>query len=264
MTPPSFKDQTSVLLAILVASFLLLADLVGILGWFKTARAYVLYPVQSVGGEVIRNTRDTLASLVKGNSLKRENLSLRQRVLELENVVTTLEQAQQKQTGYQAFLQYTAQEKYKKVVTAQVLDTHADLLQGKLTLGQGSRAGISVGMPVVLGSTYVGFISEVTPFESKCITVYLPNQEFLGYVQKRKLSGIVKVGINGMELGDLLASEQVALHDVVSLKREGFPYFFTLGTISRAPLNNGSAERTAGIVSPIQLDELNFVTIIQE
>lgn len=264
MTPPTFKDQTGVLLAILVASLLLLADLVGLLGWFKSARAYILYPVQIVGEEIFRNTRNTLTSVVKGNSLKQENLTLRQRVLELENIVTTLEQAQEKQTGFQAFQQHISQEKYRKTVIAQVLDTHTNALQGKLTLGQGSRAGVVVGMPVALGSAYVGYISEVTPFESTCLTFYLPNQEFLGYVQKRKVTGIVRVGINGMELGDLLASEQVVLHDVVTLKRAGYPYFFTLGAVSRAPLNNGSAERTASITSQVQLDELNFVTIVQE
>ena len=264
MASNSIMNQTGLLVAILIASLLLLADLVGYVNWFKNARSYIVYPVQVFGAATVKTLQLASLSVVQGSSLKSENLTLRQKVLELEGVVAEYTRERELSTEFKEYLATINEASYAGTESATVLDLNVGNLQGKILLNKGEMAGISKGMPVVYGSYYIGVISEVTTFESTCITFLLPAQEFVGYVQKRNISGIVNVGINGMELRDLLANEKVTLHDAVTIKREGYPYFMTLGTIAVVPANNGSAERKAMLVSPVALSDLTFVTIVKK
>ena len=254
----------SLLYIVLLSSILLLGDLVGFFHGYKNFRSFVGTPIATFYQNTKLTFEYTFFSMSHGTSLKHENVALRQRILELEGIVGQYQLETQQDVKLHQFYESTQSTKYGQVVNAQVLDTYANRLPGKLLLNKGLRDGLEVGMPVVFGSFYVGYLSEVNTADSTCTTYLVPNQEFIGYIPTRKLTGIIKVGISDITLGDLLASENVALHDVVTIKREGYSYLFTLGAISQVPTNNGSAERKAKITGSVPVTEISFVTIVKK
>lgn len=264
MAPTRSKDYSQLLVGVLLASLVLLLDLVGFLSWYKNFRSYVLHPGLTAFHNVSVGITEATISAFKGTTLRKENLVLRQKVLELESLSTQYAEQLKATSALQQLYETTKVTTFKSTEKAQILDLHAERLAGKLLLNKGATSGIKEGMPVTVANYYLGYITSVTPYESTCTTYEIPGQEFVGYIQSKKITGIVRVGINGMELGDLLATEQVALHDVVSLRKEGYPYYLTLGTITKIPLNNGSAERTAIVNSPLMLTNLTYVTIIKQ
>lgn len=264
MSPSQPNDTTPLLVAIFFSSILILLDLVGFLGWYKNIRSYISYPITTVGHNLNTIFLQTVSSTLHGTTLKNENLALRQKVIELESLVISYTDQVNKLPALQKLYETTRAVSYKKTENAEVISTRADQVAGKLLLNKGSSSGIKLGMPVVVANFYLGYISSVTTFDSISTIFSIPGQEFICYIQAKKITGIARVGINGVELGDLLANEKVALHDVVSIKRDGFPYFYTLGNIMRIPANNGSAERKAVVESPIDISTLMYVTIIKE
>lgn len=265
MPPATSKDYTPILVLLFISSLLLLLDLTGMLTGFKRLRSYLTYPLTTVSFTIKSSWINSLQSIFKGSSLKTENIELKQKLLELEAANEAyIEKIDTYKTLEDEINSIQKDREYKRSERARVLDLYTDNVRGKLKLNKGERSGITAGMPVVVGGVYIGYISEVTPFESTCVTYIIPGQEFVGYILKSKVSGIVKTEISTIEMTDLLATEQVKLHDMVSIRRENLPYFYSLGTISRAPPNDGSAERKALISEILSLDSISFVTIVIE
>ncbi len=264
MPPVETREKSGLLIITLVASLLLLADLVGFFQWYKNARSYIGFPIATLTHEIARNLGYTISSVVTNNSLKRQNIDLRQKVIELELLSQTYKTELEKHPDLNKLSESIKKSNYLKTEQAEILDIQAQNLPGQLLLNKGEKNGITKGMPVVFGNAYIGYISQVTTNDSLCTSYVVPGQEMVGYIAIKKITGIIKVSLSDMQLGDLLATEQVALHDVVSVKRENYPYFFALGLVSKVPLNNGSAERTATISSSIPISDLTYVTIVKE
>lgn len=265
MPPTTSKDLTPILVLLFFSSLLLLLDLTGALYWFKQIRSYIAYPLTTVSFTIKSGTLHSFQNIFDGSTLSEENITLKQRILELETANTSYAQDIESFKSLGKELDTLKKDKeYKRSERARVLDIHTENIRGKIKLNRGSRVGIRTGMPVVIGNSYVGYISEVTPYESICITYLIPGQEFVGYILKSKISGILKTEISTIEMTDLLATEQVKLHDVVSVRREDYPYYFSFGTIAKVPANDGSAERKATVNGLLPLDFINYVTVVLE
>ncbi|MCC7304121.1 hypothetical protein IT418_01765 [bacterium] len=264
MAPAESQGRTGLLLVTLIMTIVLLADLVGFMQWYKNIRSYILLPVTVFIDTIQKNSAYTLISIVKSDTLKKQNIELRQRVIELESLAESYKTELDKVPRLNELSSIIGRNNYKSVEQAQILDVQHGRIKGMLQINKGTQNGITVGMPAVFGNFYIGYVSSVTSNDSIITGYMVPGQEFAGYVQTKKITGIVTVGVNDIELGDLLATEQVALHDIVSIRQENFPYFFTLGLISKVPLNNGSAERKATITGKVSVNDLTYITIIKQ
>jgi cell shape-determining protein MreC len=250
-------------LTILVSTIVMLSDLTGYLGQIKRLRAIVAFPVQSFVHSTTTIGKNIFA-IFGQQSIVKENAELKQRAISLElTLEETLSQSQLR-NNIEKYESLLSPKDYKKTQEALILDTNYGDFQGKLLLNKGSTQGIEKGMLVVLGNNYIGFIAEANDYTSVCHTFELPNQQLVGYLLSRKVTASVQTSLNDIRLYDLLATDTLQLHDTVSVRREKSPYYVTLGNIAQLPEQTGSAERVARIKSSITINELSFVTIVQE
>lgn len=257
--------RTDVLLiyTLLFSSIVILADLTGYISLVRQFRALTIYPIE-VTTSAIKKTTANFFSVFTQKSLLTENNKLKQRNLELESKLLEYEQNAiigKEVARYSATVPAAT---YKKTIDALILDNSYSNNQGQLLLAKGTTNGIKKGMPVVLGTSYIGYISEESAFSSVCTTFLQPGQQFVGYLLTRKITASVKTSLSTMQLFDLLATDTVQLHDVVSIKRDGFAYYFKLATITHLPDKTGSAERTAILESALNVTDLSYVTVVQE
>lgn len=262
MSPTAQQDKLLLPFLTLATSLFLLLDLVGMLQWFKNFRSYLMFPIHTLSSSIVTNTGLLTTSILQNNSIKMQNLLLKERILELESENSKLQKEIAEFPKFAEYQKTLGLHSYQQTVTAQILDIRVNTIEGTLLLNKGSNDGAKVGMPVIYNNYYVCSLIEVRSADSLCLSFIVPGQEFIGYIPSKKITGIVKIGINGMVLGDLLATEKVSLKDAVSMKKEDFPYFFTLGIISEVPPDDGSAERKAVLDSPLRLSELLYVTIV--
>jgi cell shape-determining protein MreC len=257
------RTDSLLIYTVLFSSIIILADLTGYITSIKRFRAFTTYPLV-VATSTIKKSTSNFLSIFRQESLLKENNQLKQRNLELESKLSDLEQSKTVAAEIAKYTSTITAKEYKKTVTALIIDNSYSNNQGQLLLAKGTSSNIEKGMPVVLGSTYIGYISEASDFSSVCTTYLQPGQQFVGYLLTRKITASVKTTLSAIQLFDLLATDTVQLLDTVSIKREKYPYFFTLATIIQLPNKTGSAERTAVLESPIRISELTYVTVVQE
>jgi cell shape-determining protein MreC len=248
---------------ILFSSIVVLADLIGYLAFVKRFRSFITYPISYTASKV-QLSLNTFGALFSQGSLTKENAQLKQRVIELESALSLQNEDKALAAALDSYKKTIPSATYKKTFNALILDTRYQYSPGKLLLAAGNNNGLKEGMPVVLGATYIGYLSEVSDFSSVVTTYQHAGQQFVGYLLSRKITASIKTTLTEIYLFDLLATDIIQLHDQVSIKRAGYPYFFQFGTISTLPNVAGSADRLVTIRNPITTTELTYVTIVLE
>lgn len=248
----------------LFSAIITLTDLVGFLAWYKNLRSIILYPIQVTTHSLVTGISNISRATLNADSMLQENALLKQKVLALEDSVEALQSQQALAEAIKLYPELFSKQSYKKTEKAQILDTSYNNVYGRLLLNKGSNAGVTQGAPVVIGALYVGTITEVFPFSSVCTTIFVPGQQLLATIPKRKITATAKSSLTDVRLIDLLASEQIQQDDSVYIFRDGYPYMMLLGAISQPPENTGSAERSAKILPGLTLDTALLVNIVLE
>jgi len=262
MNPKHREIPRNILFLILTAAILVLADLTGYLSGYKNIRNYFGMPFTTAARYISTTLGYTTNSIVNSRKLKEENLELRQKILLLDNIITQAEENREFSDSLEKSLNEAKRIKYKKVISSEILTMKYSNLTGKILLNRGEKDGIKVGMPVAIGNKYVGYIEETYLYQSLCKSYLVPDQEFVGYIPRNKVTGILHTTVNYIKFQDLLATDKVNLQDSVKIKQDGYPYYFEIGKVISIPRKEGSAEKIAHITSTLDLEKYYFVTII--
>lgn len=248
--------------AFLVSILILLMDLVGLFSGFKGFRSYITYPFSVFYENITTTIQTTSISIFGSKNLKRENIELKQRLILLKDIIDIEEEEKIKQSSISKLIKKINKEEYKGYVIGEVLTTNYDDIDGLIQISVGTRDGITQGLPVVFGSSYIGEIDKAYPQYSVVRTLSVPGQEFIAYIRKRKVTGIMNTHVSNIIVSDLLATYPIYTGDTVFLRNDNMPYFFNAGKIKSIPQKTGSAEKTAIISPSIDISELHYISVI--
>lgn len=252
----------SYIYGLLLSIILILLDLVGFFSSIKSFRSYITYPILVLTSQTAEKITILSNGLFNSTNLRSENIELKQRILTLEESLDIYKDNLEDYSKYINTVRQITKTDYKEVTQARILSNHYNNSDGLILLDAGSNSGITVGSPVVYGKYYVCFIEEVYPQFSICKSMQIPGQEFVAYIPKRKVTGILNTTVKELFVGDLLATDPVTLGDEVKIKMENFNYYLTVGNIIEIPQKEGSAEKLAIITPSVNISDLTFVSVI--
>lgn len=248
--------RVSVLIA--VSFSLLLLDRNGLLGIVKQPLEFVVLPLK----QTVRTTAVALSQFysIAGSYssiaiLREEKLKLTQTNEELVHAALVLHEENEqlrKQLGASLPPSF-------KLTPANVIAV-SDVLE----VSAGKKEGIVVGNSVIVGSTMIGKVTNVSEYRSQIAllsegTVEVPVRTTRG------ARGIVASQSDNIVIGNVLQKDPLFLEDQVFTSGEGgFPPSLLIGKISHIAVSDVSVYKQAIITSPVALQTLKTVFIITQ
>lgn len=211
-------------------------------------------------------TTDMMKSLVRIGSLRRENVSLsaeniqlRSRVAELEDMEKENEQlrteigAQRRRSDY--------------AITALVVGYDSRGMGDWLMLNKGKKDGIVSGMTVISGeNVLVGTVEEVLESMARVRLITHPNMVFNVHTVETQAKGVVrgKFGL-GILLDSVLQTESIREGDrvVTSEWGEQYPPGLFVGIIGGVGVSSDGLFQQATVIPPMSFFDMRSVSLIR-
>jgi rod shape-determining protein MreC len=181
------------------------------------------------------------------------------RILELEQLVTELEQQNQQ---FKKLLDYADSQK-TTAINAPIIGRNADRWWNRVTLGKGSKDGIKPGFVVMGIGGLVGRVTHVTPHTSKVLLISdaesrvgatLSRNRQLGYIQGKDSQTVVMHFFT--KVVDIKTGDQITTSNLSNLYPAGLP----LGRV-KAVKSDSSSDPETEIELSAPMDILEWVTV---
>ena len=181
------------------------------------------------------------------------------RILELEQLVTELEQQNQQ---FKKLLDYADSQK-TPAINAPIIGRNADRWWNRLTLGKGAKDGIKPGFVAMGIGGLVGRVTHVTPHTSKVLLISdaesrvgatLSRNRQLGYIQGKDSQTVVMHFFT--KVVDIKTGDQITTSNLSNLYPAGLP----LGRV-KAIKSDGNSDSGTEIELTAPIDILEWVTV---
>lgn len=244
----SFTSTVTVLLGLFV--MLLLLNVAGALGPFKSTAGFLLKPVAGVFN--------------LGSDEASETEALKERVSELTAEVAAREEAKLENDRLREQLNFAKTNNYK-LASGRVISQDPANYQQFLTIDQGSGAGINKGMAVVSGGVLVGRIIETTPNTAKVFLITDFNSAVPVLAQQTRAAGLVR-GTRGFGLALEMVQQTDQLNTGDTVLTSGFggeyPPGLVVGTLGEIKRRDTDVFQSADITPSADFRKLERVFVI--
>lgn len=208
---------------------------------------------------------DTVHSVARIGSLKRENAHLSSEVILLRSRVAELEDMERENDQLRSEIQ-VASRRPEKVATALVVGYDSRGSGNWILINKGSRDGVVLGMTVIFGeNVLVGRIEEVLESVAKVSLITHPKSVFNAHTVETQARGVVrgKFGI-GIILDSVLQTESIREGDTVVTSEWGeqYPPGLYVGTVNQVGISSDGLFQQATLSSPINFFDIRSVSII--
>jgi rod shape-determining protein MreC len=196
--------------------------------------------------------------------VSRENRRLQDRVAQLEQQATRLEELRQGNERLQALLQFRA-ELQGEVYGARVIGRDPLLGSRTITLDRGERDGVRKGMAVLAREGVVGQIIEVSHLAARALVLTDHNSGVDAIVQRTRARGIVQGDAeNSCRMKYLRRGEDVMPGDrVITSGMDGiFPKGILIGEVRDVSRGQRGLLQMATVEPSVPLDRLEEVLIV--
>ncbi len=198
--------------------------------------------------------------------LQRENLTLRQKVAELERENNLLREEVLASRRLQLLLQFRDKH-FPSSITAQVIGKDPSSWFKSITLNRGEKDGVKKGMAVITPQGVIGQILKTSPNYSTVLLITDYNSAIDAITQRTRAKAIVEgLGENLCQLKYLRRSEEVMVGDkvVTSGLTGSFPKGLMIGEIRKVEKTGEGVFQYAELIPSVDLTKLEEVLIITE
>ena len=245
-----------------IGVFLLLAR-----GWQLSYRLLnglqvVTEPVLAAETQGAKKSINFFTVIISLRDLARENAELRARNTELEAKVTELKEIEHENAILRQELTFTEETK-KDYVPAQLIGRGATGLHKDLILNRGREDGIALGQAVVAQGYLVGVINHVQDSQSTVLLINHPRSLVPALLQDSRSTGLLRGGISGLSLTDILIDAPVQTGETILTSGLGgeLAAGIPIGKVVSIDAKKGDITKTAAIVSPIDPTKLELVFV---
>jgi len=240
-------------------------------GWLfapvRTVMMTVTYPVQKIFSAVAFTFSDTYTFLVSIGELKDENVRLEKERLALLVTHAEYEDIKRENDELRRALDILPRDKFH-LRSATIISRDIAGMGNWISIDQGRNAGIKEGMSVIVeNGILIGKVVEVFPASARIML--LSNGESLvsGVSLESEAKGIVKgeYGL-GLTLDMVLQKDTIKVGDTIITSGLGgdIPRGLVIGTLQNVHFSSDKLFQQATIVSPVRLDALRYVFVIQD
>lgn len=226
----------------------------------------VCSPFQKASTWVIHTVQGVFQRYIFLVGLRKENLSLKQKVAELERENNRLREEVLASGRLQSLLQFH-DKNFPSSITAQVVGKDPSSWFKSITLNRGEKDGVRKGMAVIASQGVVGQILKTSPNYSTVLLITDYNSAIDAITQRTRAKAIVEgLGEDRCQLKYLRRSEEVMVGDkvITSGLAGSFPKGLMIGEIRKVERSGEGVFQYAELVPSVDLNKLEEVLIITE
>jgi len=250
---------------ILIAIALLILQLSGYLPPVTNALMRPVTAVQSwfavryvAVRDLLSSPRDMTAMRDEINQLQAENALLQQEIISLR------EQASEADV-LAALLDYARAQPESRYLACNVIGRDISPFIRSILIGQGSDAGVSIGMPVVTAQGLVGRVEEVFASYSRVQLITDPESAVNVKFQQARTEGILSARLNGEIFIDLIdLNAELSQGELVLTSGLGgkYPSDIPIGSVTSIRRRDFDLFQETTIQSSVTFDQLSLVLVI--
>ena len=252
-----------------LAFLLIILGYIGILNPIRDAYVDLVSPIQFGLRRGALTLKDAVDFFSKVGSVREQNLSLSQQVLDLESIILDLKKVQDENTVLREQLEIDNKTLLERdLILAGVMGNPLDTTGATLFLNKGTKDGVQIGDNVIKGNYLVGIIRSVTNERSLVELIISPNVSATAYDidVPRKTEGLA-TGQYGsfVQFARVLPNEDLNVGDsIVTSGKDGFFYpGLHLGKVSNISQDPAQPLKTATLEVLVDLSKLEKVFILR-
>jgi len=208
--------------------------------------------------DLLSSPRDVSAMRDEINQLQAENALLQQEIISLR------EQASEAEV-LAALLDYVRAQPDSRYLACNVIGRDISPFIRSILIGQGSDAGVSIGMPVVTAQGLVGRVEEVFASYSRVQLITDPESAVNVKFQQARTDGILSARLNGEIFVDLIdLNAELSQGELVLTSGLGgkYPSDIPIGSVTSIRRRDFDLFQEATIQSSVTFDQLSLVLVI--
>jgi rod shape-determining protein MreC len=250
---------------ILVAAALLILQLSGYLTPFTNMLLRPVTAIQSWFAVRYVAVRDLLASPSDMASMRDEiNRLQAENALLQQEIIALREQASEAEV-LAALLDYARTQPENRYLATNVIGRDVSPFIRSVLIGQGSDAGIAIGMPVVTAQGLVGRVEEVFASYARVQLITDPETAVNVKFQQARTEGILMARLNGEIFVDLIdLNAELSEGELVLTSGLGgkYPPDIPVGSVTSIRRRDFDLFQDATIQSSVSFDQLGLVLVI--
>lgn len=208
--------------------------------------------------ELVASPRDIAAMREEINQIRAENALLQQEIIGLR------EQASEA-VVLAALLDYARAQPQSRYLACDVIGRDISPFIRSILIGQGSDAGIAIGMPVVTAQGLAGRVEEVFASYARVQLITDPESAVNVKFQKARTEGILSARLNGEIFVDLIdLNAELSEGELVLTSGLGgkYPPDIPVGAVTSIRRRDFDLFQEATIQSSVTFDQLSLVLVI--
>lgn len=230
---------------------------------FATSRYMdLIEPALAQEAGAVRQTARWFSLLTTIGDISKENTALRQRVVELEAEVSQLQEVRHENEILKQELQF-AQSDQLDHLSATLIGRSPTGIIKDLIIDRGSTDGISSGQAVISQGHLVGLVTEVAKKQATVRLLSNPRSLVPVMGQDSRSTGILRGGISGLTVTDLLIDSSIRQDETLITSSLGgeLPAGIPIGKVIEVKERKGDITKKATIRSPLDVTKLEIVFI---
>jgi len=220
-------------------------------------------PIQKANIWFSKHFEELESYFVQLEELKKENQSLKKRILNLNNDLNALNETVSRSNSQ--FLQFNWANSYPKpVIFGDILGISTDPLTRVWWLNLGAQDGIQVKQPAAVAEGLVGRVQNVSAKQSTIQIILDQRSRFPVLVQRTRSRGIVAGTGSGIELRQVLIRDELKIGDriITSGLSQLFPKGLFVGEIKEIVQSENQLFQTAVLEPGVDFSRLESVGIL--
>ncbi len=269
-----FRSRQFKIIAVIVASVLLLTTIFGIMGKYMMPGASlvgtVVAPFQKLATSVNNFFSDVNKRWNDGDKIATENEELKKEINKLKGELVDYQTAVSENEFYKKYLEIKDLNSDFEFCPAMLISTDPDDLFNGFVIDAGTSDGVEQFDPVITEAGLVGYITEVGITTSKVTTILSPELVCGVYDSRTNDAGAVsgdrELAKNKMTmLYNLPRTCDVTVGDIIVTSGNGiFPNDLVIGTVSNIQSDPVSSSLRAGIIPSVNFDEIRNVMVLTD
>lgn len=229
---------------------------------FRNLAGLLTEPILAAETQAVRGPLHWITLLRTIKDLYKENNQLRVKVAELEAETARLKEVDHDNKVLREELRL-GEERNDELLPAQVIGRTASGVIKDLIINRGSSDGIGVGWPIIAQGHLIGTISTVQARQATVVLITHPRSLIPALLQESRTTGLLKGGISGLKVTDILIDAPVKQGEAVLTSGLGglLPPDIPIGKVVESTARPGDITKQATLVLPVDISKLETVFV---
>lgn len=227
---------------------------------FENGYSWLIQPVLAAEARVTRKAVNLISVVVAIGDLAKENTVLRQKNTELEAQLVSLKEVAHENTILKQELQFAKESQGTYLPAGLIGRTPTGIIKD-LIVDRGSNDGVTVGQVAIAQGYLIGKVIDTAARQSTIRLITNPRSLVPILLQDSRSTGILRGGISGLTVTDILIDAPVNLNEAVVTSGLGgeFPAGLPVGKVIETIDRKGDITKKATVSSPVDITKLEMI-----